>query len=80
MVGAHEHVALERAGEIGKCPGGHVVEGGSDHGIGDGRLHMGRHRAAGRHQRLELVAHADEGVGHRYDHLAREVLEQPPSV
>ena len=45
---------------------------------GIGRLHVGGDRAARRHQRLELVADAHQGVGHRDDDLAGAARRRAP--
>ena len=41
---------------------------------GHGRLHAGGHRAAGRDERLELLAQLGQGVGHRDDDLAPQLV------
>ena len=51
-----------------------VVERGSDVTPRHRRLHARRHRAAGRDERLELVADLDERVRHRDDDLAVQLL------
>ena len=45
--------------------------------FGSRRLHAGGDGSPGRHQRLELLADAREGVGHRDDDLAAEVSARP---
>ena len=74
VIGADQDVALDRVVEVAQLLGRHVVEGGGEHAVRHGRLDRRRHRAAGRHERLELLADAGEGVGHRDDDLAPQAV------
>ena len=74
VIRAEQDIRLELMGEVAELPGRQVVQGGGDHGAGNGFLDPGRDRPARRDQGDELVAHPDQGVGHGHDHLAGQAL------
>ena len=73
-VGADQHVALDRDSEMAELAAGRWWNAAATRHARHRRLHARGHRAAGRDERLELVADLDECVGHRDDDLAIQLL------
>ena len=73
VIGADEHVALDRCVEIAELLRRHVMQRGGYARSGHGRLHARRDRATRGNQRLELVADLGERVRHGDHHLALQL-------
>jgi len=70
IVAADQHVRVDRLADRSQLLRRQVVEGGDDPACRNRGLDVGGDAAARRNQRLELLADADEGVGHADHDLA----------